>query len=537
MRGAAGGAGRRAGAGPAAALHDQPGQRLLGALLPGAGRRRAGGLRAGRCWSTWTPPRRRAGASGARWLLRGAGVAAPGRRRRGARGAGREPALRDAGAHDRSRTWPRAARAARGRAGARVSSAGENAARAAALAPGESADVGLLLEGTYPYVSGGVSSWVHEIITGLPELTFGAIFLGASPETYGEIRYRLPPQPGAPRDPLLDVGAAAPAAGGGAAGPNGRVGAGRAGPWRRWCVCTTPFARAAPRSTPSGSTPRGTLGDAKRGLARRLPVQRRDLGAAVRRVRRALRVELVPRLLLDRAHHAPAAVHAGGAGAARAPVPRAARGVDRLRRLPGRAACSASAAARSSSPSTASTPRSARSTSRSAAWIKDEARDARRRRPRAGVGYLRQLWIRFFEGLGRAGLRDRATRSSRSTRATAQRQIEDGAAPERTRVIPNGIDVARFAALRASAPPAQPPPVLGLVGRVVPIKDIKTFIRAMRTVVAGDPRARRAGSSAPTTRIRATPRSAARWRAAWGSRSACGSSASDPPKRCCRSWA
>ena len=44
-------------------------------------------------------------------------------------------------------------------------------------------DVGLLLEGTYPYVSGGVSSWVHEIISGLPELTFGAIFLGASPET------------------------------------------------------------------------------------------------------------------------------------------------------------------------------------------------------------------------------------------------------------------------------------------------------------------------------------------------------------------
>src|SRR4029078_5252700 len=61
------------------------------------------------------------------------------------------------------------------------------------LGPGESADVGLWLEGTYPYVSGGVSSWVHEIITGLPELTFGAIFLGASPETYGDIRCELPP--------------------------------------------------------------------------------------------------------------------------------------------------------------------------------------------------------------------------------------------------------------------------------------------------------------------------------------------------------
>ena len=54
------------------------------------------------------------------------------------------------------------------------------------------ADVGLLLEGTYPYVSGGVSTWVHEIITGFPELTFGICFLGATPETYGDVKYRLP---------------------------------------------------------------------------------------------------------------------------------------------------------------------------------------------------------------------------------------------------------------------------------------------------------------------------------------------------------
>lgn len=38
------------------------------------------------------------------------------------------------------------------------------------------ADVGLLLEGTYPYVSGGVSSWVHQIINGFPDLTFALLF-------------------------------------------------------------------------------------------------------------------------------------------------------------------------------------------------------------------------------------------------------------------------------------------------------------------------------------------------------------------------
>ncbi len=34
------------------------------------------------------------------------------------------------------------------------------------------ADVCLMLEGTYPYVLGGVSAWVDQIIKGLPELKF-----------------------------------------------------------------------------------------------------------------------------------------------------------------------------------------------------------------------------------------------------------------------------------------------------------------------------------------------------------------------------
>ena len=64
------------------------------------------------------------------------------------------------------------------------------------------------------------------------------------------------------------------------------------------------------------------------------------------------------------------------------------------------------------------------------------------------------------------------------------RQIADGAAPARTRVIPNGIDLDRFAARAAGRPAAIRRRVVGLIGRIVPIKDIKTFIRAMREVVA-----------------------------------------------------
>ena len=60
------------------------------------------------------------------------------------------------------------------------------------LPKADSVDVLLLLEGTFPYVAGGVSSWVNQIIRGYPELRFGAIFIGSQPADYGAMRYALP---------------------------------------------------------------------------------------------------------------------------------------------------------------------------------------------------------------------------------------------------------------------------------------------------------------------------------------------------------
>jgi len=53
-------------------------------------------------------------------------------------------------------------------------------------------DILLLGEGTYPYIQGGVSSWIHQLINGMPELNFGIIFLGSMESEYGEMRYELP---------------------------------------------------------------------------------------------------------------------------------------------------------------------------------------------------------------------------------------------------------------------------------------------------------------------------------------------------------
>jgi len=55
-------------------------------------------------------------------------------------------------------------------------------------------------------------------------------------------------------------------------------------------------------------------------------------------------------------------------------------------------------------------------------------------------------------------------------------QRADGAEDTKLRIIPNGIDYDRFANIKRSTEPRRP--AIALIGRVVPIKDVKTYIRA-----------------------------------------------------------
>lgn len=54
-------------------------------------------------------------------------------------------------------------------------------------------DVLFFCEGTYPYVSGGVSSWIHQLITGMPDLKFGILYLATSENEEKKLKYKLPP--------------------------------------------------------------------------------------------------------------------------------------------------------------------------------------------------------------------------------------------------------------------------------------------------------------------------------------------------------
>jgi glycosyltransferase involved in cell wall biosynthesis len=66
----------------------------------------------------------------------------------------------------------------------------QSVAAPAASAPG--IDVCLLVEGTYPYVPGGVSSWVHDIILGHPDRRFSVVNIGSHPGAYSEPRFQMP---------------------------------------------------------------------------------------------------------------------------------------------------------------------------------------------------------------------------------------------------------------------------------------------------------------------------------------------------------
>ena len=50
----------------------------------------------------------------------------------------------------------------------------------------------LLTEGSYPYVVGGVSSWVQMLMEGLPEYEFVVYSIGAEAKDRGHYKYKLP---------------------------------------------------------------------------------------------------------------------------------------------------------------------------------------------------------------------------------------------------------------------------------------------------------------------------------------------------------
>lgn len=88
---------------------------------------------------------------------------------------------------------------------------------------------------------------------------------------------------------------------------------------------------------------------------------------------------------------------------------------------------------------------------------------------------LRDLWIDSINNFSRLCYQS-CNEIITLFKANQSHQIADGASPTKMRVIPNGVDLSHYGAITRRRSKT---PTIALIGRVVPIKDIKTFLRAV----------------------------------------------------------
>ncbi len=346
-------------------------------------------------------------------------------------------------------------------------------------APEAHADVCLLLEGTFPYVRGGVSSWVHQLVANVPELTFSIVYLGAGGESAREPAYALPAnvvhvqvhallEPAAPVRPTRAAlrradraGLACPHVRGDRFAANARLHAGFGEDADAMAALATELltgaARIAEHELHHGEPAWHALREAYAAAPADVDFNHwfwtvRSLHAPLYALARI--VERAPRASV---YHAVSTGYAGFLGAM-------------LQHRTGRPLLLSEHGIYT---------KERELDLGQAGWI-PQGDNPFGTAPRDQLGHLREMWIRFFRTLGRVSYA-RAARIYTLHEGNRRRQLADGAPGDRLEICPNGVDVPRFAAVRRAAD-APVPPVLALIGRIVPIKDVKTFVRTMRIV-------------------------------------------------------
>ncbi len=340
----------------------------------------------------------------------------------------------------------------------------------------EELDVLLLLEGTYPYVAGGVSSWIHTLVRGFPNLRYGGIFIGSKREDYGPMRYELPPNFCYLKELYLfdaDIKPPVSAAQGDPAVIEAVRQMHHLFHSRLDEKLITSLAKAIETLAPHGKLDQATFLYSKGAWEIIKEFYRaycddpsfidyfwtvRSMHTPIWALRSA--IETLPQARL---YHSASTGYAGFLGAM-------------LKQLRPRPFVLSEHGIYT---------KERKIDLFQAQWIPDN-RGLFERDP-GQIAYFRRLWIRFFEVLGFATYQA-ADEIIALYEANRQREIRDGAPAERTQCIPNGIDIARYAPLRDQRP-KEPPPILCLIGRVVPIKDVKTYIRAFPLIRAKLPQA------------------------------------------------
>ena len=94
--------------------------------------------------------------------------------------------------------------------------------------------------------------------------------------------------------------------------------------------------------------------------------------------------------------------------------------------------------------------------------------------------FFKTWWTQFFSFFSTLSY-DRADKIITLYEGNRQIQLSEGADIAKTMIVPNGIDINRFQNV-VRKKTLQSPLKVGLIGRVVPIKDIKTFIRSCKII-------------------------------------------------------
>lgn len=118
-------------------------------------------------------------------------------------------------------------------------------------------------------------------------------------------------------------------------------------------------------------------------------------------------------------------------------------------------------------------------------WI--YSRRDRRIQVGRGSTTLKKIWIQMFDFLGRLTYEE-VDHMTTLFGGNRDMEIRLGADPRKIEIIPNGVDLPLYTGIARRTTPERP--LVGLVGRVVPIKDIRTFIKACRVVADRLPDAR-----------------------------------------------
>lgn len=321
----------------------------------------------------------------------------------------------------------------------------------------------MILEGTYPFISGGVSSWVHALITGMPELDFGILYLS---DRYGskESRYALPENLKLLHEVSVYDLVSVPVDTGADAGRS----------WQAFLemgqqlhegriVDFEPLYRYLGPGGERGATI-ADLGASWESFQSAVELYRKEADsysfidffwtwrAAFGSILQMLLVKQIP----ARVYHTVCTGWAGVAGVT-------------LRRHQKRPLLL--------------TEHGIYTNERKIDILKAEwllSQTERSLSLKRDLGYLRRFWIQLFLALGRLCY-DNCDRIYSLYGGNKELQIEYGATGENIEIIPNGVKIGRLEAPRVEKTDGEPFRV-GFVGRIVPIKDVKTLILACRMV-------------------------------------------------------